>query len=161
MLKYIRQIVLACIVLCMSYHDIHSQERAPDFSYVDLSGSEDRLSALHGQVVYISFWASWCGPCLRNFKKYEAVRAQLASEGVILLNVNIDKTEDLWHNALNVQEISGHNVRTTDIEGLQADYQVYNIPLYEIVNRRGQLVYLPDDPDRSILDAFRVWLWQR
>ena len=97
--------------------------------------------------------------CIRD--RYEAVRAQLASEGVILLNVNIDKTEDLWHNALKVQEISGHNVRTTDIEGLQADYQVYNIPLYEIVNRRGQLVYLPDDPDRSILDAFRVWLWQR
>lgn len=145
----------------MSYDDIHGQELAPDFSYVDLSGSEDRLSALQGEVVYISFWASWCGPCLRNFKKYEAIRSQLQSEGVILLNVNIDETEDLWLNALKVQEISGHNVRTTDIEGLQSDYQVYNIPLYEIVNRQGQLVYLPDDFNRSIIDSFRAWLGEQ
>jgi thiol-disulfide isomerase/thioredoxin len=145
----------------MSYNEIISQELAPDLYYVDLSGSESQLSDLRGEVVYISFWASWCGPCLRNFKKYEAIRSQLASEGVILLNVNIDKTEDLWLSALEAQDISGQNVRSTDIEGLQADYQVYNIPLYEIVNRQGKLVYLPDDPDRSIVDAFIGWLGER
>jgi len=108
----------------MSYNDIRSQELAPDFSYASLSGSEQHLSDLQGEVVYISFWASWCGPCLRNFKKYEAIRSQLEAAGVILLNVNIDKTEDLWLNALEMQNINGRNVRTTDIEGLQANYQV-------------------------------------
>ncbi len=145
----------------MSYNDIRSQELAPDFSYASLSGSEQHLSDLQGEVVYISFWASWCGPCLRNFKKYEAIRSQLEAAGVILLNVNIDKTEDLWLNALEMQNINGRNVRTTDIEGLQANYQVYNIPLYEIVNRSGQLVYLPEDPNRSIIDAFKGWLEER
>jgi len=145
----------------MSYNDIRSQELAPDFSYASLSGSEQHLSELQGEVVYISFWASWCGPCLRNFKKYEAIRSQLEAAGVILLNVNIDKTEDLWLNALEMQNINGRNVRTTDIEGLQANYQVYNIPLYEIVNRSGQLVYLPEDPNRSIIDAFKGWLEER
>ena len=145
----------------MSYHDIHSQERAPDFSYVDLSGSEELLSELRGEVVYISFWASWCEPCLRNFKKYKAIRSQLQAEGVILLNVNIDKTENLWQKSLAVQDIDGINVRASDINKLHTQYELSSIPLYEIVNRPGQLVYLPDDPNRSIIDAFKGWLEER
>ena len=142
----------------MSYNDIRSQELAPDFSYVDISGSQEHLSELRGEVVYISFWASWCEPCLRNFKKYKAIRSQLQAEGVILLNVNIDKTENLWQKSLAVQDIDGINVRASDINKLHTQYELSSIPLYEIVNRPGQLVYLPDDPNRSIIDAFKGWL---
>ena len=145
----------------MSYNDIISQELAPDFSYVDLSGSQEHLSELRGEVVYISFWASWCEPCLRNFKKYKAIRSQLQAEGVILLNVNIDKTENLWQKSLAVQDIDGINVRASDINKLHAQYELSSIPLYEIVNRPGELVYLPDDPNRSIIDAFKGWLEER
>ena len=145
----------------MSYNDIISQELAPDFSYVDLSGSQEQLSELRGEVVYISFWASWCEPCLRNFKKYKAIRSQLQAEGVILLNVNIDKTENLWQKSLAVQDIDGINVRASDINKLHTQYELSSIPLYEIVNRPGQLVYLPDDPNRSIIDAFKGWLEER
>ena len=147
--------------MCMSYNDIISQELAPDFSYVDLSGSQEHLSELRGEVVYISFWASWCEPCLRNFKKYKAIRSQLQAEGVILLNVNIDKTENLWQKSLAVQDIDGMNVRASDINKLHTQYELSSIPLYEIVNRPGQLVYLPDDPNRSIIDAFKGWLEER
>jgi len=145
----------------MSYNDIRSQELAPDFSYVDISGSQEHLSELRGEVVYISFWASWCEPCLRNFKKYKAIRSQLQAEGVILLNVNIDKTENLWQKSLAVQDIDGMNVRASDINKLHTQYELSSIPLYEIVNRPGQLVYLPDDPNRSIIDAFKGWLEER
>jgi len=145
----------------MSYNDIRSQERAPDFSYVDISGSQEHLSELRGEVVYISFWASWCEPCLRNFKKYKAIRSQLQAEGVILLNVNIDKTENLWQKSLAVQDIDGMNVRASDINKLHTQYELSSIPLYENVNRPGQLVYLPDDPNRSIIDAFKGWLEER
>ena len=145
----------------MSYNDIRSQELAPDFSYVDLSGSQEHLSELRGEVVYISFWASWCEPCLRNFKKYKAIRSQLLAEGVILLNVNIDKKEDLWQKSLAIQDIDGINVRASDINKLHAQYELSSIPLYEIVNRPGELVYLPDDPNRSIIDAFKGWLEER
>ena len=145
----------------MSYNDIRSQELAPEFSYVDISGLQGHLSELRGEVVYISFWASWCEPCLRNFKKYKAIRSQLQAEGVILLNVNIDKTENLWQKSLAVQDIDGMNVRASDINKLHTQYELSSIPLYEIVNRPGQLVYLPDDPNRSIIDAFKGWLEER
>ena len=161
MLSYIKHILIAGIALLLSCTSLCAQELAPDFQYSDVDGFTSMFSEREGEVVYMSFWASWCAPCLRNFKKYEAIRSQLQDEGVILLNVNIDKTQDLWLNSLAKQDINGINVRASDINGLHQLYELSSIPLYEIVNRKGQLVYLSDDPDRSIVDAFRGWLGER
>ena len=95
---------------------------------------------------------------MSNFKKYESIREQLKQKGVILLNVNIDDDKDVWQRTLKDQEILGVNVWASDFEQIQDDYEIFNIPQYEIVNRLGQLVYLPDDPNRSILEAFDKWL---
>ena len=38
-------------------------ERAPDFEMTLIDGSKIRSADLHGQVVILNFWATWCGPC--------------------------------------------------------------------------------------------------
>ena len=138
--------------------ELYGQQVAPDFPIIHIDQSVQSLSDLQGEVVYISFWASWCRPCLHNFKKYETIRASLQNKGVVLLNVNIDDNRTLWQNSLQDQNILGTNVWASDFEQIQDDYEIFNIPQYEIINRKGQLVYLPDDPDRSIIDAFDAWL---
>lgn len=48
-----------------------SENPAPDFTLADISGKEHKLSDYKGKKVYIKFWASWCGPCLRSLPHTE------------------------------------------------------------------------------------------
>lgn len=136
----------------------YGQEVAKDFAFTTVDGVTTKLSDYKEQVVYISFWASWCKPCISNFRKYESIRNEMEALGITLLNVNIDKEEKKWHTAMKNNTINGVHVRGVDLEGLQELYQLYSIPYYEIINKQGMLVYLSEDGSRNILDEFRSWM---
>lgn len=41
---------------------------------VDLSGNKIDLQANIGKPMVINFWATWCGPCLKEFPEFENVK---------------------------------------------------------------------------------------
>jgi thiol-disulfide isomerase/thioredoxin len=55
-----------------------------------LDGSEVDLGALHGDVVVVNFWASWCAPCQAEATALEQVYRDDAGRGVRFLGVDID-----------------------------------------------------------------------
>lgn len=134
-----------------------SAKLAPDFAMTMEDGSTKKLSDFRGEVLYISFWASWCGPCISNFKKYDEMRSQLSDIGITLLNVSIDETSEAWTTSLSKQQLTGVNALSTKGD-LYPDYQISSIPLYEIIGKDGHFRYLSDDMDRNILEEFRSFL---
>jgi thiol-disulfide isomerase/thioredoxin len=60
---------------------------------VQAQSSSTSLAALRGKVVYLDFWASWCGPCRTSFPLLEQLRQQLGSQGFEVLAVNVDEFE--------------------------------------------------------------------
>lgn len=70
-------------------------DRAPELAALSASGSPLRLSAFKGQVVYLDFWASWCGPCKQSFPWLNAMHARYGAQGLRVVGVNLDaKRED-------------------------------------------------------------------
>ena len=61
-----------------------------DFKLKDLDGDWFRLSEHQGEVVYVTFWATWCVPCRRELPLLEKMYGELADQGLLVVGVNTD-----------------------------------------------------------------------
>jgi thiol-disulfide isomerase/thioredoxin len=71
---------------------------APDFAlpviYGGEPGSRIRLSELHGHVVLLDFWASWCRPCLEEMVILDRTAKEPRYRTVMLIGVNSDEQQE-------------------------------------------------------------------
>ena len=68
--------------------------RAPDPAFKTLNGQTRRLSALHGQIVVVNFWATWCGPCQEELPRLSQIAASYAGKPVAFVFISIDAPKD-------------------------------------------------------------------
>lgn len=69
---------------------------APDFTLLDQYGVEHTLSDYKGQVVFLNFWATWCGPCQAEMPDIQALYEEwgLNEEELVILGVANPKTDE-------------------------------------------------------------------
>jgi peroxiredoxin len=64
---------------------------APDFQLWDLNGNPVTLSGYRGKVVFINFWATWCGPCRVEMPAMEALYREFGRREFEILAVSTDQ----------------------------------------------------------------------
>jgi thiol-disulfide isomerase/thioredoxin len=67
-----------------------SAARIPDFTFTTDHGPL-RLEDLRGKVVYLDYWASWCGPCRETFPFMNELQARYRDKDFVVIAVSIDK----------------------------------------------------------------------
>jgi thiol-disulfide isomerase/thioredoxin len=94
------------------------------------------LYSLRGKVVYLDFWASWCGPCRVSFPQLEELRQELGPRGFEVLAVNVDEFEP---DALRfLEEVSVSYPVVRDGAGdTPATYGILGMPTGYLIDRSG------------------------
>ncbi|MCL2919132.1 TlpA family protein disulfide reductase [Shewanella litorisediminis] len=57
---------------------------------LDKNGNEFALSDYRGKVVYVDFWASWCGPCRKSFPWMNDMHRRYRDKGLVIVAINLD-----------------------------------------------------------------------
>ena len=63
---------------------------APEFQLPNLKQESVKLSEYKGKVVYLDFWASWCGPCKKTFPWLNELQKKYGKDGFEVVGVNVD-----------------------------------------------------------------------
>jgi thiol-disulfide isomerase/thioredoxin len=86
-------VVLAAALESSAASALDRGAAAPAF---DLPGRDGavQLAKLQGKVVYVDFWASWCGPCRQSFPWMNEMQAKYGARGLQVVGVNLDAKSD-------------------------------------------------------------------
>ena len=109
---------------------------APEIALKDLQGQEVRLSDLHGKVVLVNFWATWCKPCKEEMPAMQASYERLREQGFVVLAVN--ELEDVEKVAEHIKT-HGHTflVVMDHNNGVANRYGVVGLPASFLIDRQG------------------------
>src|SRR5262249_18506459 len=68
---------------------------APEATLVTLDGTRISSAALHGEVVLLTFWATWCTPCRTELPLLSDYQVRHAQDGLRILGFSLDTAEQL------------------------------------------------------------------
>jgi cytochrome c biogenesis protein CcmG/thiol:disulfide interchange protein DsbE len=113
-------------------------ERAPPFALPTAGGDMVTLERLRGKVVYVDFWASWCGPCRRSFPWMNAMIRKYGAQGLTIVAINVDKKRDDAMRFLS--ETPAEFTVVYDAPGaVPASYAVNGMPSAYVIDQGGNV----------------------
>ena len=110
-----------------------------DFSLPALAGETVALSQFKGKVVFLNFWATWCGPCRAEMPSMETLYSSYREKGLEILAVNC--AENRQEVSAFMQEYGFSYTALLDEDGkVSTSYGIQAIPTSYLIDRDGMIV---------------------
>jgi peroxiredoxin len=115
-------------------------EPAPDFTLRSPDGTPVRLGDLHGKVVLLNFWATWCPPCTAEMPQLNALHRRYGSaKDFVVVGMDLEERPEDVAAFARQHDITfplpvDPNGRVT-----REDYRVRTLPASVIIDREGRI----------------------
>lgn len=102
-------------------------------------GEDFSWESYRGKVVLVDFWATWCGPCLREMPHVKALREELGDKGFEVVGVSVDQDQEALAAFLKENDLPWTTLAGDGTQELAEKYGVRGIPTMMLVDKEGKV----------------------
>ena len=111
---------------------------APPFKLVTAQGEELQLDDMHGKVVLLDFWATWCGPCKESLPEIQRIAKDFKDDPLVVISISSDQDSVAWKKFMQDHNMDWPQYRDSN-GALSRAYGVQAIPHYFTIDANGVL----------------------
>jgi len=113
---------------------------APGFSLPDLTGTKIQLKDFRGKLIFLNFFATWCGPCREEMPGIDRLFRTHRDNGFVVLAVNLHESARTVRPF--VQELKLSFPTVLDADGsVSREYGVRALPVSFLIGRDGTILW--------------------
>jgi thiol-disulfide isomerase/thioredoxin len=111
---------------------------APEIDGVALDGRGMKLSDYRGKVVLLSFWATWCGPCMKMVPQERELVKRFEGKPFVLVGVNGDDDQKTARAAVADHGMTWRSFQNKDgPRTISLDWHVWGWPTFYLIDQKG------------------------
>ncbi|MDF1661078.1 MAG: TlpA disulfide reductase family protein [Planctomycetota bacterium] len=131
----------------------------PDFKVKDTEGKELSLSEYKGKVVLVDFWATWCGPCMKEMPNVIKAYTKYHAKGFEIIGISFDKDKDRMDKVTKDKKMTWRQYFDGKGWGnlLGKKYGIRSIPATFLVGKDGKIIaknLRGDDLEKALAKAY-------
>ena len=135
--------LLITVLIIIVTLNINAQRKAPNFKLENLDGKYVELKNFTGNgPLLISFWATWCKPCVEELEEYKKLYSDYKGNGfnIIAISTDDEKTVAKVKPFVKSKDYNFTILLDTNSE-VARKYYVQNVPYTFLLDEKGNIVY--------------------
>jgi len=113
--------------------------QSPSFKFNDYKGNEISTNKLKGKYYLLSFWATWCSPCVKEIPQIKAIREKYSNDELEIISVSNDNDYDVFVRGIEKYEMNWtHIFNNAELNNL---FGAKPIPGLYLMDKNGIIQY--------------------